>query len=84
MAEFTNAAVQEVAAGQNVPFTETAVSGGSCIVHREGSGVVTLRGNTSQCRALYKVSFGANVAIPTGGAVGAGANNRHCHSCGHW
>lgn len=71
MAEFTNASVVEVSAGQNVPLTETAVCGGSCIVHREGSGIVTLRGNTSQARALYKVGFGANVAIPTGGAVGA-------------
>jgi len=71
MAEYTSAAVQNVAAGQNVPLTETAVSGGSCIVHREGAGIVTLRGLTNQCRALFKVGFGANIAIPTGGAVGA-------------
>lgn len=42
-----------------------------CIVHREGAGVVTLRGLTNQCRALYKVTYGGNIAIPTGGAVGA-------------
>lgn len=62
--------VQQVAAGQNVVFTETPVSGSNCIVHREGAGVVTLRGQTNQCRARYKVSFGGNIAIPTGGAVG--------------
>jgi hypothetical protein len=40
-------------------------------VHRAGSGLVTLRGLTSgQCRARFKVSFGGNIAIPTGGTVG--------------
>lgn len=71
MAEYTNANTVAVAAGQNVPFTETAVSGSPCIVHREGAGIVTLRGLTNQCRARFKVSFGGNIAIPTGGAVGA-------------
>ena len=32
---------------------------------------MTLRGMTSgQCRARFKVSFGGNIAIPTGGTVG--------------
>ena len=70
MAEFTNSALQTVAAGGNVTFTETPVRGGNCVVHREGAGVVTLRGLTDQCRALYRVSFGGNIAIPTGGTVG--------------
>ena len=69
MAEYTNIGPVTVAAGQNVPLTETSVSGGSCIVHREGAGIVNLRGQTNQCRARYKVSFGGNIAIPTGGAV---------------
>lgn len=71
MAEFINASTALVAAGQNVPLTETAVSGNCNIVHREGAGVVTLRGLTNQCRARYRVSFGANIAIPTGGTVEA-------------
>ena len=63
MAEFSSAAVQNVAVNQNVLFTETPVPSCNCsIVHREGSGIVTLRGNTNQCRALYKVSFGGNIA----------------------
>lgn len=70
MAEFTNTALQTVAIGQNVVFTETPVRGGNCVVHREGAGVVTLRGITDQCRALYRVSFGGNIAIPAGGTVG--------------
>ncbi len=71
MAEYTNSGIVTVAAGQNVPLTETAVAGKGCIVHREGAGIVTLRGITNQCKARYKVSFGANIAIPTGGTVEA-------------
>lgn len=70
MAEYTNANIVSVAAGQNVPLTETAVNSKPCIVHREGSGLVTLRGLTQQCKARFKVSFGANIAVPTGGTVG--------------
>lgn len=71
MAEFTNVALQTVAANGNVLLTETPVrSGSGAVVHREGSGVITLRGCGSQCRALYKVTFGGNVAIPAGGTVG--------------
>lgn len=70
MAEFSNSNIVSVAAGQNLPLTETAVAGPACIVHREGAGIVTLRGLTNQCRARFKVSFGGNIAIPTGGTVG--------------
>ena len=69
MAEFTNSNIVTVAAGQNLPLTETTVKCGSCIAHREWAGIVTLRGLTNQCRARYKVSFGANIAIPAGGTV---------------
>lgn len=71
MAEFTSTTIQTVAAGQNLPLTETAIKGSNCINHRAGAGNVTLRGLTSQCKALFKVSFGGNIAIPTGGTVGA-------------
>lgn len=72
MAEYTNIAVQTVAAGQNVVFSESPVACNRGYVdHREGSGVFTLRGITNQCRARYKVSFGGNLAIPGGGAVGS-------------
>ena len=57
MAEFTSAAIQTVAAGQNVPLTETAINNKPCIVHRQGAGVVTLRGLTNQNRALFRVSY---------------------------
>ena len=71
MAEFTSTTIQTVAAGQNLPLTETAVKGTNCIVHREGAGNVTLRGLTNQCKAVFRVGFGGNIAIPTGGTVGA-------------
>lgn len=72
MAEYSYAAVQTVEAGQNVLFNETPVAPSRCIVHRDGSGIVTLRGLTNcQCRARFRVSYGANIAIPTGGTVGA-------------
>lgn len=64
-------AVQTVNAGQNVYFTDTVICGNNSITHRNNSGLVTLRGLTDQCRARYRVTFGGNIAIPTGGAVGA-------------
>lgn len=72
MAEFTNSNTVTVAAGQDLPLTETAAKAPACIVHRAGSGLVTLRGLTSgQCRARFKVSFGGNIAIPAGGTAEA-------------
>lgn len=63
--------LQTVLAGANVQFTDTVVPGKACTMHRPGSGLVSLRGLTDQCRARYKISFGGNIAVPTGGTVGA-------------
>lgn len=68
--EITANALQTVEANQNVIFTETAVCGSNSIIHREGSGLTTLRGLTNQCRARFRVFFSGNIAIPTGGTVG--------------
>lgn len=71
MAELTAVALQNVAVGQNVIFAGTPVQGGRCLTHREGSGLITLRGLTNgQCRARFRASFGANIAVPTGGTAG--------------
>ena len=71
MAEFTEVSLQEVASLQNVIFTETPFPcNRGYVLHRAGSGVFDLRGSGAQCRARYKVSFGANIAIPEGGTVG--------------
>lgn len=69
--EITAVTLQEVAENQNVLFTDTVICGGPSIVHRQGSGLVTLRGLTNQCRAQYKVSFGGNIVIPADGTVEA-------------
>ena len=63
-------ALQTVPANQNVYFTDTVTCGSSSISHRDDSGLVTLRGLTNQCRARFKVSFGGNIAVPTGETVG--------------
>lgn len=68
--ELTANAIQTVSANGNVIFTDTVVCGNCSIMHREGSGLVTLRGLTNQCRARFRVSFGGNIALPTGGTVG--------------
>ena len=63
-------AVQTVPANQNVYFTDTVICGNMSISHRDDSGLVTLRGVTNQCRARFMVTFGGNIAVPTGGTVG--------------
>lgn len=68
--EIIAVATQTVAQNQNVLFTDTITCGNCSISHRAGSGLITLRGNTAQCRARYKVSFGGNIAVPTGGTAG--------------
>ena len=69
--EITAIALQTVATNQNVLFTETAVGANNSMLHREGSGLVTLRAQSStQCRARFRVSFGGNIAVATGETVG--------------
>ena len=72
--ELTANATQAVAAGQNVLFTDTPVGcNRGYVVHREGAGLVTLRGMCNGCAnfARYKVLFTGNIAVPTGGTPGA-------------
>ena len=69
--EITANVLQTVATGQNVQFTDTVTCGSCSIAHRDGSGLITIRGNTNQCRARYKITFGGNIAVPTGGTVEA-------------
>ena len=63
-------ALQTVPANQNVYFTDTITCGGCAIIHRDDSGLVTLRGMTGQCRARFRVSFGANIGLPADGTAG--------------
>lgn len=74
MAEFTSNAVQTVGIDQNVLFTESPIPcNRGYVLHREGSGILTLRGivnNPCGCFARYKIFFGGNIAVPTGGTAG--------------
>lgn len=70
--ELTANALQTVAVNGNVLFTDTAVSGPVCVVHRPGSGLIMTRGLTNgQNRARFRVSFGANIAVPAAETPGA-------------
>lgn len=73
MAEYVSTATQTTAVGQNVLFTDSPNCGKNCnIMHRAGSGIVTLRGSNSCCNpAKYQVSFGGNIAVAEDGTVGA-------------
>ena len=68
-AEYSAIPVQSIAVDDNVLFS----NGSRCckkgyIQHRDDSGLFTLRG-ARNCNAVYRVSFGANIAIATGGTV---------------
>ena len=70
MMEITANAAQIVAVNQAVLFTETAVAGNMSMIHREGSGLVGLRGlPNGQLRARFLVEFGANIAVPASETV---------------
>lgn len=71
--EITNPGLQTVAARGNVTFSETVIPGNCSISHREGSGLIKIKGMTSGCnyRARFKASFGGNIGIPTDQTPGA-------------
>lgn len=73
MAEFTYNPVQLVEAGQNVTFTNQIGCGKGYILHRDGSGIVTLRGavnNPCGKFARYRCTFVGNIALPEGATAG--------------
>lgn len=69
--EITANALQTVNENQNVLFTDTVICGSCSMMHRDGSGLITVKGITDQCRARFKVTFGGNIAIPADGTVEA-------------
>lgn len=72
MAEFVQAqSPQNVAFGQNLLLIDSIPCNRGYVVHRNGSGILTLRGCGSNCFARYQVSYGANIAVPEGGTPGA-------------
>lgn len=69
-AEYSAIALQTVEVDDNILFNNgfRACRKGF-ISHRDDSGVFFLKGANNGCRAIYRVSFQANIAIATGGTV---------------
>ena len=74
MAEYVQAqSPQNVPFGQNLLLIDSIPCPRGYVVHRNGSGILTLRGcaNGNSCFARYAVEFNGNLAVPTGGTVAA-------------
>ena len=74
MAEYVQSqSPQNVAFGQNLLLVDSIPCTKGYVVHRNGSGILTLRGITNGCNtfARYRVTFNGNIAIPIGGTVAA-------------
>lgn len=70
--EFTQNAVQIVQPNQPVLLQTTIGCNKGYVYHRDGSGIVTLRGIVNcpnSCIARYQVTFNGNIALPTGATV---------------
>ena len=72
MAEFTYNPIQEVAENGNVILNNSIPCNKGYVLHRNESGIVTLRGITNGCArfARYQCFFNANIAVPEGGTAG--------------
>ena len=74
MAEYVYNPVQVVQPNQNILLNDSIPCHKGYVYHREGSGILTLRGivnNPTSCFARYQVTFNGNIAVPTDGTVGA-------------
>ena len=73
MAEYVSNPVQEVETGQAVLLEDSIPCTKGYVIHRNGSGILTLRGivnNACASFARYQVEFNGNIAIPTTGTAG--------------
>lgn len=70
--EYSYVPLQTVAEDANILFND----GARCcrkgfVTHRDGAGIFRLKGASNVCKSIYKVTFNANIAVATGGTVGA-------------
>lgn len=73
MAEYTYNPIQRVEPNQNVILNDNIPCNRGYVLHRNESGIVTLRGivnNTCGCFARYQVTFNGNIAVPSDQEVG--------------
>lgn len=69
-AEYSYPLVQTVADNTNILFLNgNRACNKGYITHRTNSGIFRLKGATNGCKAIYRVTFNANIAIATGGTV---------------
>lgn len=74
MAEYVYNPIQLVQPNQNVLLNSSIPCPKGYVYHRDGSGLLTLRGivnNPNSCFARYQVTFNGNIAVPEDGTVGA-------------
>ena len=69
MAKYITSTDQNVALNNTIPFNIVSIPCNKGCVVPITTGVLTLKGNTSNRFARYEVDLQANVAIPEGGAV---------------
>ena len=72
MAEFVYNEIQLVQPGEAALLNDGIRCNRGLVLHRPGSGILTLRGSGNGCPgfARYRVNFDGNIAVPTGGTVG--------------
>ena len=71
-AEYLANAVQNVNINSPAVFTASIPCTKGYVYHEDETGIFILRGITcGQCFATYQVTFNGNIAIPTGGTIGA-------------
>ena len=73
MAEFTYNPIQIVQPNQPVILNDSIPCNKGYVIHRNESGLVTLRGivnNPCSCFSRYQVEFNGNVSVPEGGTAG--------------
>lgn len=73
MALYVYVEEQTVEANNNALLNDSIPCPNGYVLHRNGSGLLTLRGVTNGCNkfARYEIIANGNMAIPTGGEVGA-------------
>ena len=73
MSEYVSNPVQLVEQDQNVLLQDSIPCNKGYVIHRNGSGILTLRGivkNPCATFARYHIAFNGNIAIPTTGTAG--------------
>ena len=72
MAEFVYNEIQLIQPGAPALLNDGIRCNRGLVLHRPGSGILTLRGANNNCPgfARYRVQFDGNIAVPEGGTAG--------------